>query len=121
MKIKFNENDDIEKLENELLERVNNNTTLGINNINGYIITYSFKLELDGNVYYINMELANGRYIGRIKELSKAYLYSYNSSLNDYLNMVIRAGFNYTIKTYDNINVIYVYNSKYSSLFESDM
>jgi len=121
-----NENkDDIKKIEEILLQRVRNNSSLGIVNVNGYIMTYSFKLKLDDKTYYINMELANGRYISRIKDLSKAYMSDEfgkdkeKNKLQLYCEMVKRASFDYKVIIYDNdINYIYIFNEKYKPLFD---
>lgn len=106
----------------KILEELNkvNETKLGVILHNGYYLTYSFKLELDGNVYYINMEIANGKYISKLKELSRAYLFKMRTDLKEYTNMLGRLKFCYKIVKYDDINFIYVFNQKYKNQFNDN-
>ena len=105
-----------------LLQNLNeiNKTKLGVVVYNDCYLTYSFKLQLNNDWYYINMELANGKYISRIKDLSKAFLYNTNYGLKDYLAMLERAKFSYKIVGYNDINFIYVFNKKYEKQFNID-
>ena len=122
MKVAFNDNDiKLEILEKTIIEKSKNeNRHLGVVNVNGYLITYFYKLKFSNGVYYINTELANGKNRSRILDLSYGYYNGYgDNNLDSYLSIINRNGFSYSIIKYDNnINFIYVYNDIYQQLFD---
>lgn len=122
--IKEDENKTARLLEEEYLKRKKEEKKkghYGVVNVNGILLTYSYKIILSGNTYYINTELANGRNKSRILDLSGGYYRNKEKTINDYCDMISRACFSYKIITYGNgINVMYVFNDKYKNMFEDN-
>lgn len=120
-KVFIERKNDLKEEDNKLLEDFKKNKDkghYGIVNINGYIITYTHMINAD-KVYYFNMELANGKYKHRILDLiNGAILNGYD--IKKYFDMFERYSFSYKLVEYDNINIVYVFNDKYKSIFEDN-
>ena len=110
----------------ELMQKLNKikneYTNRGINIINGVYIPYDYKININNEIYYINIGLANGKNKFGIMDICKYYNNMDFKNIDEFIDIVKMKKFNYKIIKYKDIKYkdityMYIFNKQYENCF----
>lgn len=100
---------------------IKEDTSKGFLYVSGVYIPYHYKVIFDDTLYFIDLSLAEGKHCGELKGYCGASVNGKYNNYDDFIDYItLFCKYDYKVITYDNINVIYIFNKKYASAFEDN-